>query len=238
MAYKNREKEPQDRKEYYQKNKEKILQSKKEYYQNNKEKILQRTRLYSKEWYQKNIKKIRLQRREWYQKNKERRQQYHKEWYQKNKDKILQQCKKYYQRNKEKIQLHHRNYNTENKEKILQYKGKWQKYQRETNPRYRLDANMGTAIWTSLRDKKSGRKWETLVSYTLKELTEHLEKQFDNKMNWNNYGSYWAVDHLKPRSLFNYTSSDDSEFKQCWTLKNLQPLEKIENIKKGNHYIA
>jgi len=208
MAYKNKKRELQNRKEYYKKNKEKILQNKKEYYQKNKEKILKRTRLSGKKWYQKNIKKMRLRHRE------------------------------YYQQNKEKILTSQKEYNKKNKEKRLQYKGKWQKYQRKTNPRYRLDENMGTAIWVSLKNKKAGRKWETLASYSLEELIEHLEKQFNSKMNWDNYGSYWAVDHLRPRSLFNYTSSDDLEFKQCWSLKNLQPLEKIENIKKGNHYIG
>jgi len=93
---------------------------------------------------------------------------------------------------------------------------------------------MGAAIANSLKSKKNGQPWEVLVSYTLGELMRHLEKQFYNKMNWNNYGNYWAVDHITPKSSFNYTSPDDLEFKQCWALKNLQPLEKIENIRKGN----
>ncbi len=238
MAYKNKKRELQNRKEYYKKNKEKILQNKKEYYQKNKEKILKRTRLSGKKWYQKNIKKMRLRHREYYQQNKEKVQQYQKEWREKNRKRRLQQHRDYYQKNREKILTSQKEYNKKNKEKRLQYKGKWQKYQRKTNPRYRLDENMGTAIWVSLKNKKAGRKWETLASYSLEELIEHLEKQFNSKMNWDNYGSYWAVDHLRPRSLFNYTSSDDLEFKQCWSLKNLQPLEKIENIKKGNHYIG
>ncbi len=96
---------------------------------------------------------------------------------------------------------------------------------------------MGAAIANSLKSKKNGQPWEVLVSYTLGELMRHLEKQFYNKMNWNNYGNYWAVDHITPKSSFNYTSPDDLEFRQCWALKNLQPLEKIENIRKGNRPI-
>lgn len=237
MAYKDKEKERQTKKEYYQKNKEKILQNKKEYYQENKEKMQKRMQLYSKKWYQNNKKKMRLRHREYYRKNKERILQYHKKWYQKSKEKILQQCKKYYQKNRERVRWRHKKYNQKNKEGILWYKKKWQKYRRETNPKYRLDENMGTAIWTSLKNKKAEQRWETLVGYTLKELIEHLEKQFDSKMKWGNYGSYWVIDHVKPRSLFDYTSPDDLEFKQCWALENLQPLEKIENIKKGNYLV-
>ncbi len=57
-------------------------------------------------------------------------------------------------------------------------------------------------------------------------------------MSWENYGSYWWLDHIKPRSSFNYESPDDKELKECWALENLQPLEKIANIRKGNKILV
>ena len=238
MAYKDKGKERQNKKEYYQRNKERIQQYKKKYYSKNREKIQKRVKLYHRIWYQKNRERRQQQIREWYQKNKEQVQQYHKEWYQKNKEKISQQHKNYYQKNKGAIQQRQRKYNQKNKEKRLRYKGKWQKYKRKIDPRYRLDENMGSAIARSLKDKKAKQPWKVLADYTLEELIRHLEKQFDNKMSWDNYGSYWVVDHIKPKSLFNYTSPNDLEFKQCWSLKNLQSLEKMKNIKKHNQYIG
>ncbi len=217
------------------KNKEEI-QKKKDYYQKNKERINERMRLYGKKWYQENKERLQKKHKNYNQENKEKLAIYHKEWYQKNKERLLQQSKDYYQKKWESIQERHKNYNQENKENFLNYKRKWQKYKRDTSPKYRLDENMGTAVWASLKRKKAGKKWEVLVGYTLKELVEHLEKQFDDKMLWNNYGSYWAVDHIKPKTLFHYSSPTDSEFQKCWGLENLQPLEKIENIKKKNHY--
>ena len=76
-----------------------------------------------------------------------------------------------------------------------------------------------------------------MAGYTKDDLVKHLEKQFDDKMNWANYGSYWWIDHIKPRSAFHYTTAEDPEFKECWSLSNLQPMEKIANIKKGNKII-
>lgn len=105
---------------------------------------------------------------------------------------------------------------------------------RKESPKYRLDNNMSAIIRQSLKGKKAGRSWEKLVGYTLKDLTERLEGQFDDKMNWENYGNYWETDHIKPRSLFKYVSSEDSAFKRCWALKNLQPLEKIANRRKNS----
>ena len=237
MAYKNKEKGRQNQKEYYQRNKEKISQSKKEYYQKNRETIRRRMKSYHKIWYQKNKRKRQQQIREYDQKNKEWRLQYSKKWYQKNKEKILQQSREYYQKNREAVQGRHKKYNQKNKERLVYWRRGWQRYKRKIDPKYRLDENMGSAISRALKNGKDRQTWETLVSYTLKDLMEHLEKQFDSKMNWNNYGSYWAVDHLKPRNLFIYTSPDDLEFKKCWALENLQPLEKIKNIKKGNHLL-
>ena len=117
-----------------------------------------------------------------------------------------------------------------------EYMNQYYKQLRKESPKYRLDCNMGIAIYQALKERKGGRRWELLVDYTLKGLMEHLESQFDDKMNWENYGSYWQVDHIRPRSLFKYTFPEEQEFKECWSLKNLEPLEKIANLRKGNTF--
>lgn len=55
-------------------------------------------------------------------------------------------------------------------------------------------------------------------------------------MNWNNYGSYWVIDHKKPKSLFKYYNPEDQAFRDCWCLANLQPLEVKENLNKSNKF--
>ena len=227
-----------NKKAYYSKNRKIILEKKKEYYQKNKVALKEKMKLWGKKWYENNKEKVRKLHREYYWDNRERELQRHKVIYLKNREKILESSKKYYWNNRETVALRHKKYNKENKENLLAYKGQWQKIERKINPMWRLNENMGTAIWNSLKDKKAGKKWESFIGYSLDRLMSHLEKGFDKKMNWNNYGTYWAVDHIKPKTLFAYTSEDDPKFKKCWALKNLQPLEKIQNIKKGNRYIG
>jgi 5-methylcytosine-specific restriction endonuclease McrA len=53
-------------------------------------------------------------------------------------------------------------------------------------------------------------------------------------MTWDNYGSYWHVDHIYPHSKLPYDSMDHPNFLKAWALNNLQPLEAIENMKKSN----
>ena len=223
---------PKNKKAYYLKNREEILRKKRKYYQKNKTTLKDKIRLYGKKWYENNKEKIRKLHKEYYWKNKEKESQRHKILYLKNKDKILKNSREYYWKNRETVCLRHK------KSALSEYKGEWQRIRRTTNPRWRLDENMGRAVWASLKDKKAGREWEYFVDYDLDQLIKHLEKKFGRKMNWNNYGKYWAVDHIKPKSLFVYNSENDIEFKKCWDLENLQPLEKIQNIKKGNRYIG
>lgn len=115
----------------------------------------------------------------------------------------------------------------------------WNKHIRErrrNNPRVRLDNNMGKSIRKALKNKKRGRYWQNLVDYSLKDLILHLEDRFTDKMNWGNYGSYWHIDHIIPKSWFNYSTSQDQGFKKCWGLDNLQPLEAHKNLAKNNYF--
>lgn len=103
-----------------------------------------------------------------------------------------------------------------------------------TDPQYKLSNRMSLLIRKNLHGKKSGRSWESLVGYTAQELKQHLESLWRPDMSWANYGECWHIDHIIPESLWQYTSPEDSEFKQCWSLANLQPLWAIANMKKGN----
>lgn len=73
------------------------------------------------------------------------------------------------------------------------------------------------------------------LPFNLTELMAHLESLFQEGMSWDNYGE-WQIDHIRPESSFNYKCYDDKEFLLCWSLSNLQPLWKIDNLKKGARY--
>jgi len=176
--------------------------------------------------------------KKYYWENKERILRFRKRYYQKNKERILYQKKKYYQKNPERLKKEGREptkiYYYKNRRIKIQKGEEYRKKRIQLDFKFHLDTNMGTIISMCLKGKKASRKWENLVSYTLEDLIKHLENLFDENMNWDNYGSYWWIDHKKPRSLFRYTFPEDPEFKKCWALENLQPMEKIANIKKGN----
>ena len=68
-----------------------------------------------------------------------------------------------------------------------------------------------------------------LLKYSHLELKEHLESLFTDKMNWDNYGLFWQIDHIIPVSMFK--SETPIDIVNC--LENLRPLDKLlNNIKK------
>ena len=104
------------------------------------------------------------------------------------------------------------------------------------SPKLKLAAFMSGGIWKSLKGKKARRTWQSLVNYTTKQLREHLEAQFVDGMSWDNYGE-WHVDHIIPKSFFQFAFPDDVEFRMCWRFENLRPLWARDNQIKGNKLV-
>lgn len=165
------------------------------------------------------------------QKEKERLAAYYKL----NKESCKARNKRWREANKEKEQERGRRWREANKEKNRERKKLYER-KRRTDPFYKVRSNVSRSINHALNKRgaiKRGKTFEALP-YTPKQLIEHLESQFDDQMSWENYGSYWDVDHIYPHSLLPYDSMEHPNFAKCWALENLQPLEKIENIKKSN----
>lgn len=198
----------------YIKNKEHINKTNAAWRINNPEKNKLRNQIYKKN----NREKIRESGRILYVKTKDIRKKTIHQWYENNKEKVTKKNAKWKSDNPAKA-------------KIIRIKAA--KKLRST-PWGKLNNNMSSGIGKSLRGNKAGRGWESLVGYTVRELKEHLEKQFTNDMFWDNYGSMWEIDHKIPKSLFRYKHPEDEDFKKAWSLNNLQPLPVSVNRKKYN----
>jgi hypothetical protein len=177
---------------------------------------------YNKQWHISNPKYY----KQYYIDNLEERKEYNRQWYIDKSEKVKECHKRYYINNLKQFKEKHRQWRKNNPG--------YQK-QRLLNPTYKLSKNISNLIYLSLKGNKNGWHWEIIVNYTLKDLIAHLENQFREGMTWDNYGKYgWHIDHRRPISSFNFTSYNDPEFKECWALKNLQPLWAKENLSKGN----
>lgn len=141
-------------------------------------------------------------------------------------------------------------YYKNNKEKLLYYQREYLRKSRILNPSRKIRENISRSINYHLKkfnSSKMGNSIKKYLDYSVEELKEHLEKQFESWMNWDNYGNYvaskwddnnlstwtWQIDHIIPHSTFNYTSMADDDFKKCWSLDNLRPLSSKQNTLDG-----
>jgi len=166
--------------------------------------------------------------------NLEEKKHYDKQYYIKNKNKK----KIYYEENKDHKLEYNKEYYTENKELYLGYNREYRK-KKKKDPCYRLRCNVSRRIYAALVENKKGSIFKYLP-YAMKELKMHLENQFESWMSWDNYGQCkknkrtWQIDHIIPQSKMLYDSMDHPNFRKCWALSNLRPLESLANLKKGN----
>lgn len=250
---------PEYMKAYIEANKERLIIYRKEYYRAHKEEILARNKAYrdhnrekcivqKREYYQTNKQEFSLKAKLYREKNRESLSIRKKIYHEANRDKDLARSRRHYEANREFYKQMERNRYQSNKEKHREQGKAWAAANREkvllsskksnhkfrSTPKGNLSSTMSKRINESLRKgMKAGRHWETLVDYTVDQLKAHLEKLFKPGMTWENYGTVWHIDHKTPIAVFNFEHPEDVDFRLCWSLKNLQPLEASKNMSKG-----
>ena len=160
-----------------------------------------------------------------------------KKWRDANREKFNLICKNYRDTHKKEVRERRINWVSKNKSRKLELNRKSHARIRATI-KGRIDSRMSTSIRKSLRGNKSGRNWETLVGYSIKDLRLHIESQFEKGMSWENYGlEEWHIDHIIPLSRLYFDGVNDPTFKFAWSLKNLQPLWAKDNLHKYNRLV-
>jgi hypothetical protein len=95
--------------------------------------------------------------------------------------------------------------------------------------------NIDIQLRTYIKNNSKNNMYENLLGYTTNDLKKHLESKFENGMNWIEFNAgNIHIDHIKPQSMFNLQNIN--EVKECWSLKNLQPLWAEDNLIKSNNY--
>lgn len=83
--------------------------------------------------------------------------------------------------------------------------------------------------------KKFNKTYSTfdLVGCDFNKLKKHIESKFIDGMCWDRLSEI-HIDHIKPCSKFDLTKIEEQKI--CFHYTNLQPLWKVDNLKKNNIY--
>jgi len=232
----NKEKE----KEYRLKNKERLKEYGKEYRLKNKERLKEQRKEYLKEYLLKNKEQRKEYNREYYLKNKERLTEYRKEYHLKNKEKKNLFNREYRLKNKERLKEYGKEYRLNNKEKGKEYRLKNKekrnehcRNRRKTDIGFRILSNLRTRIWYAVKGEDKSNTTMKLLGCSISDFKKHIESLFKPWMAWENYGR-WTLDHIIPCAAFDLTLPEQQQ--KCFHYSNLQPLDAIENSKKGSMY--
>ena len=144
--------------------------------------------------------------------------------------------KKWRLRNKKYISEYGHNYFLKNREALRKPRLEYQRNRIRTDPNFRLTRNLRRRIWDAFKGFSKSARTIKLLGCTIEELWQHLESRptWEPWMTRENYGRSggWDIDHIKAMTKFDLT--DPEQQHACCNWSNLQPMEHIANIKKGN----
>jgi hypothetical protein len=102
---------------------------------------------------------------------------------------------------------------------LTEQKTEWCKNEHNTNMNYRIKKSLAARLRSVLVKNDSTMNY---IGCNIQYLREWFEYNFTSEMNWDNYASYWSIDHIIPTCKFDLTLEDE-KFKCCnWS--NLMPV--------------
>jgi hypothetical protein len=201
----------------------------------------QKTKLYKINWANQHRDKMMASRKKWEEKNPEKSKEIKKKWERENWLRIKERKRLYY------INYPEKRWEKKYPEKARICRNNWYNNKYHTDINFKMTKIIRSLVRISLKKRliyKNNKSTNSILNSIepnyIDKLKQHLEKQFKPWMNWSNWvigDGKWSVDHKKADSLFDYKSIEDEEFKKCWAISNLQPMDWMENIKKSNKII-
>jgi hypothetical protein len=156
--------------------------------------------------------------------------------------------KEYYHTSGRKDSDYYKTYRDQNKEYFNQYSNfhyhtKKELYREWNRTKYQTDLGFKLRHVTAARISQALKTYQTLkkdrtIEYlgcTMDEYTQYLEQMFTPDMNWDNYGEYWEIDHIKPIDAFDL--NEEEQLYEAFKYTNTQPLKKEDNREKSNRYL-
>lgn len=122
-------------------------------------------------------------------------------------------------------------------EKNREYGNKRQREYRKNNEKFRISNATRARYKYAVSNMLRGTMLETtfeLVGCTPQEFRDHLESQFDEKMSWDNYATYWEIDHIQPIGTFDL--NDPEQVKKAFHYTNCRPLYWEENRQRNREW--
>lgn len=197
--------------------------------------------IYMKKYNMSNKEAIKKNSQKYYKNNKEKVKKNSKKKYKDDKEYFLNYLKKYRAEHKEETKSDSKKYYEKNRKKIIEKTRVYQKKRKNSDPIYKLKANIRTMISNITKGRNFTKKSKTvdIIGCSFEYFELYIESKFEPWMNWSNYGLYnstpnygWDIDHIIPMS----SAISEEDVKKLNNYTNLQPLCSYVNryVKRDN----
>lgn len=103
-------------------------------------------------------------------------------------------------------------------------------------PNAKMADRLRGRLRAAMKHGKHGKKIALLIGCSLEDFRKHIESQFTAGMTWENHGTVWSLDHIRPCCRFDLTT--EAGQRECFHYSNTRPLGKRENCIKHSKLIA
>tara|TARA_B110000503_G_scaffold80718_1_gene123582 strand:+ start:47 stop:562 length:516 start_codon:yes stop_codon:yes gene_type:complete len=162
---------------------------------------------------------------------KEEKNAYNKQYRLDNKERTKEYQKQWYLDNKEKANGRSKQWRLDNKENLKEYNKQYGNERYNSDPLYKFKRVCRSRTYQAFKTKSWSKNGSTekLLGCDYKTAMNHIEKQFEPWMTWENHGE-WHIDHDTPLASANTIE----EMTPLFHYTNLVPLLAEDNIRKGD----
>lgn len=124
----------------------------------------------------------------------------------------------------------------EDKKELTEYKRDYMLKRRKTDPVFRIKCDIRSRLRHAAarrHTKRTDLKTSEMLGCSWEQFAKHLEKQFDERMTWDNKGRYtWHIDHIVPLAAFDLSKDDEALVAANYL--NHQPMWHDDNMEKAD----
>jgi Prasinovirus endonuclease VII len=150
--------------------------------------------------------------------------------YRKNKPRCLARNKRWKKANPEKLRQLQARARAANPDKARRL-GREYAQRRRLRPSPKIADSLRNRIYAVLKGNAKSSSTVKLLGCSFDNFKIYLESKFEGGMTWENYGTYWELDHIMPCAIFDLAKP--AHQRRCFHFSNHQPLTIFKNRSKN-----
>jgi hypothetical protein len=162
----------------------------------------------------------------YYETHKEELRIARKAYYTNHKSEIITKQLEYNNNHKDEYTKYQKQYYIANKKNLILKAGKYTRIKLDEDIYYKLKHLLRNRIRKAIKQNARHGSAVRDLGCSIEFFKEYIQSKFSDDMTWNNYSSFWILDHIVP--LWKFDLTDRKQLLKAVHYTNLQPLT-IEN---------